>query len=118
MGSRKSKCAVEPTPVNESLVTNFFQFQAGTDAKALGRGDIVKVIIRNPLTTPAGAPNATEVRVGDASGQHYDLLPGANTPDIYAEDLKDIYVKTPAGTADIIVISYRMYRPEKDQEYS
>lgn len=109
---KRSKCQKSVTPVNESLVTDCYQFQAATVAKAIGRGAIVKVIIRNPLTTPAGTPNAQEIRVGNATGQHYDLLPGANTPEWYAEDLKDIYVKSLTAATDITIIQYTQYRPE------
>jgi hypothetical protein len=113
--SRRSKCQETPTPVNESLTTNWFQFQATAIGRAIGRGACIKVIIRNPLTTPAGAPNPLEVRVGDATGQHYDLLPGANTPEIYAEDLKDIYVKALTDPTDITIMVYSQYRPEVEQ---
>lgn len=102
--------------VIESLETKFFRVRARVNSHSVGRGEMVKIIIHNPLTNADGTANNVEVLIGDASGQIYDLLPGANTPEIYAEDLKDLYLRVrPPGVTetDLVVLHYRERKPPK-----
>lgn len=99
--------------------TVFFRVRVTLSNKEIGRGAIVSVIIRNPLTNADLSPNALQIWVGDGGNQIYDLLPGANTPEIFAADLKDVYVRVMAAVeevdeTDIIVIAHRYAEPVKD----
>jgi hypothetical protein len=104
------------TPVIENLETNFYRVRARLNAHSLGRGEMIKVIIRNPFFNADGTANNLDILVGDGSGQLFEVLPGSSTPEIYAEDLKDLYLRVRATIAgisetDVAVLCYRERRP-------
>lgn len=112
MKSELQKATLAPTPVNEQLKTHFFRVRALVQAKALGRGDMIKVILHNPFFQADNVtPNAIEVMIGDGSQQILLLIPGQSSPEIYAEDLKDIYLKVRTGAVetDIVCLCYRTF---------
>jgi len=77
-----------------NLETNFIQARADAQAQPLGKGACVAVIIQNRLNNINGTGNNTELMVGSGTGQIYQMLPGQESPIIYARDLEDIYVRT------------------------
>ena len=84
---------INKAPIVDDLETIFAHVQAGISPKAIGRGEIIAVIVQVPLTNPDGTSNNSELFVGSGSNQIYFMIPGQESPVIYAEDLKDIYVK-------------------------
>jgi hypothetical protein len=99
--------------------TVFYRVRAGLSARPLGRGEVVSVIIRNPFTNANNTPNVLEVLVGDGATQAYDLLPGANTPEIFTADLKDIYVRVRVAVdlvneTDLVVIAHEYAEPVRN----
>lgn len=93
--------------------TVFFTVRAEIGAKPLGRQRTDSIIVRNPLTNSDGTGNTQTVLVGDGGGQNYDLLPGQETPIIYASDLKDVYVRLcqivggdTAAPVDLVIIAH------------
>lgn len=94
-------------------------------ASPLGRGEIVSVIVHNPLSNADNTPNVLEVLIGDDASQIYDLLPGANTPELFAVDLKDLYARVrvavgevePVDETDIVLIIHRYAEPVRPVKY-
>src|SRR5258705_2186320 len=80
-------------PIVLDLETVFAHVIAGISPKAIGRGEMIAVIIQNPLILADGTPNNSTLFVGSASNMIYFMLPGQESPIFYAEDQKDIYVK-------------------------
>lgn len=80
-------------PVLDDLETIFSVVKAERAPKALGRGEMVALIIQNPLTFPDGTTNISEVFVGSGTNMLYFMIPGQESPYIYAEDLKDLYIR-------------------------
>lgn len=80
-------------PGNSDLETIFSRFQAGIGPKALGRGEMISIIVQNPLTNADGSANTSELFFGSASNMIYFMIPGQESPLVYAEDLKDLYIK-------------------------
>jgi len=77
------------------LETIFTRVQADINGpKALGRGEIIAVILQNPLLTSDGVTtNNSQIWVGGGSVRPYLMIPGQESPILYAEDLKDIYLQ-------------------------
>ncbi len=99
--------------------TVFIPARAELSSSPIGRGEIVSAIIRNPLTNAAGTPNVIEVLVGDGGTQLWDLLPGAQSPEIFASDLKDVYIRVRVAVGlvvatDVIVMAHRYAEPVRD----
>lgn len=80
-------------PSDSDLETIFSRFQVGIGPKALGRGEMISIILQNPLTNADGTNNTSELFFGSASNQIYFMVPGQESPLVYAEDLKDLYIK-------------------------
>lgn len=100
-------------PIMLDLETNFIRVTAPVQPRALGKGAIVAVVIQNALNLMNGTANASEVMVGSKTGQPYQMLPGQESPIIYARDLEDISIRVRdtavgAGTpVDVTVIVYK-----------
>lgn len=77
----------------EDIETIFSHVIAGITPKQIGRGEIVGVIVQNPLIYADGTGNTGVIFVGSGSNQIYSMIPGQESPIICAEDLKDVYVK-------------------------
>ncbi len=78
---------------DDDLETVFSHVLVEVGPKALGRGEMDYLIIQNPLTNVDGTQNTAELFVGSATNMLYFMLPGQESPTIYAEDLKDIYIR-------------------------
>lgn len=101
-------------PIVDGLETVFSRVKAEPSPKALGRGEIIAVVFQNPLLKPDGVTsNNSQVWVGGGSVQPYLMLPGQESPIIYAEDLKDIYVRLlfPANTENGVVTALSITDP-------
>lgn len=80
-------------PIVDGLESVFMRVLAGIAPKSLGRGEIIGVIFQNPLTNADGTSNTSELFVGNGTNLIWFMIPGQESPVIYAEDLKDVYVK-------------------------
>lgn len=88
-------------PIVAGLETVFMRITAEQAAKAIGRGKMVAAIFQNPLLNAGGEANAVNILIGSASNQIYLMLPGQESPIVYAEDQKDIYVRAAASIGAI-----------------
>lgn len=86
----RNQCNIDLANDLESL---FFRIIAETSPKEIGRGECIAVIFQNPLENQDGTANANEVWVGSATNLIWLLIPGTESPLIYAEDFKDVYIK-------------------------
>jgi hypothetical protein len=101
--------------IDSCLVTEFIRCNAPVQPRALGKGAIIGVIVQNTFNLMTGVANASEVMVGTASGQPYQMTPGQESPIIYADDLEDIWIRvrdtdaigTPGTPVDVTVIVYK-----------
>ena len=84
---------IAPLPLDEDIETVFSHVLAEINPKEIGRGKMVFVIFQNPFLNPDGTTNNSNVFVGSASNMIYLMIPGQESPPIYAEDLKDIYIR-------------------------
>jgi len=84
---------INKAPLIDDLESIFSRVKAGIAPKAFGRGQIVALIVQNPLLRADRTANNSPVWIGNATNQIWYLLPGAETPVLYAEDLKDLYLK-------------------------
>lgn len=85
---------INKAPIVSGLESIFMRVQATPNPKAIGRGECVGVIFQNPLLDVDGTTtNNAQVWIGNSTDFIWMLIPGQESPLIYAEDLKDIYVK-------------------------
>lgn len=100
--------ATKPTRIAPYLITHFIQARADVQAQPLGKGRIVSVIIQNRLNNMDGTGNNVEIMVGTGTGQIWQGLPGAQSPEIFARDLEDIYIRVRTGVTavDVPVLVY------------
>lgn len=84
---------INKAPIVNGLETIFSRLLVEPSPKALGRGEIIGVIVQNPLVNADGTNNNSEIWAGSGSNMIYFMLPGQESPVFYAEDLKDIYLK-------------------------
>ena len=98
---------INKAPIVDGLETVMQKVTAGISTRALGRMEIIGVIIQNPLLLTDGSANTGVLFVGNATNQIYCMLPGQESPLFYAEDLKDIYVRLnfPATNPNGIITS-------------
>lgn len=61
--------------------------------RAIGRGEMLAVLIQCPLINPDGSPNPLSIFIGNATNQIWYQLPGQDPVLWYAEDQKDVYVR-------------------------
>lgn len=100
--------------------TVFYRIRVSQSARTLGRGRVVSLYVRNPLTNAVGTGNTTTILVGDSQTQLFDLLPGSITPEIFAADLKDISVRVlniplaPNTDCDCVVVAHREPEPVRN----
>lgn len=81
-------------PIVAGLETIFFRVAVNQNPKAIGRGECIGVIFQNPLMDVDGeTPNTALVWIGNSTDMIWLMLPGQESPLVYAEDLKDIYAK-------------------------
>lgn len=106
---RKSEMPNKPTPIVPYLITDFIQARADVQPQPLGKGRIVSVIIQNRFNNMDGTGNNVEIMVGSGTGQIWQGLPGAQSPEIFARDLEDIYIRVRTGVTacDVVVFVYR-----------
>lgn len=80
-------------PFFGDIETVFSHILVGIAPKAVGRGEMVCLIVQNPLFYADGTENTGEIFVGSGSNYIYSMIPGQESPYLYAEDLKDVYIK-------------------------
>ncbi len=105
---------INKAPIVLGLVTEFIQAQANTLPQPIGKGRIVAVIVQNRLNNinTGTTGNNTDIMIGFGAGQIWQLLPGQESPVIYANDLEDIYLRTRTGASaiDVAVMVYKEKR--------
>lgn len=85
---------INKAPIVDGLESIFFRVAATPNPAAIGRGECVGVIFQNPLFNVDGeTPNNANVWIGNSTDMIWLLIPGQESPLLYAEDLKDIYTK-------------------------
>ena len=96
---------INKAPIVLGLVTDFIQAQADVQPQPLGKGKIVAAIVQNRLNNidATNSGNNTDVMVGFGTGQIWQLLPGQESPVIYARDLEDIYIRVRTGVTAVNV---------------
>lgn len=82
-----------PIPAQDDIETIFAHVQCRIDPREFGRGEMLFLIVQNPLLNPDGTTSNAMIWVGSASNMIYLILPGQESPPIYAEDLKDLYMR-------------------------
>lgn len=92
--AQRNQCLTDFSGDIESL---FFRVLAESSPKEIGRGECIAVIFQNPLENQDGTANANEVWIGSATNLIWLLIPGQESPLIYAEDFKDVYIKRNAA---------------------
>ena len=80
-------------PNAEDFETVFTHVIAGIAPKAIGRGEMVALIVQNPLMNVDGTSNPSAIFFGSGSNLIYYMIPGQESPIFYAEDQKDLYIK-------------------------
>jgi len=80
-------------PITLALKTVISRVQAQENAKELGLGRCLAVIVQNPLSNSDGSGNTTEIMLGDRAAQPYQILPGQETALLYCERLEDLYIR-------------------------
>ncbi len=103
---------INKAPISLDLVTEFIQARADVQPQPIGKGKIVAVIFQNRLNNINATNNGnnSDIMIGYGSGQIWQLLPGQESPVIYANDLEDVYLRLrlAAGTpCDVAVIVYK-----------
>lgn len=100
---------INKAPIVLNLETVFMQGRANVQPQPLGKGKIVGVVIQNRLNNIDGTGNGTDIMVGFGTGQIWQMLPGQESPVIYANDLEDIYLRVRTGVTaiDVAVIVYK-----------
>ena len=85
---------INKAPIVNDLESVFMRVSATQNPHPLGRGECIGVIFQNPLLDVDGeTSNDAQVWIGNSTDWIWLLIPGQESPIIYAEDLKDIYVK-------------------------
>lgn len=84
---------INKAPISLDLETVFAHVLAGIAPKAIGRGEMIAVIVQNPLLNTDGTANTSVIFVGSATNMIYSMLPGQESPVFYAEDQKDVYIR-------------------------
>lgn len=94
---------IEKAPIVLDLYSQFSRVLIGLRETALGKGQMVGVIIVNPLRNidDTLSPNALTVMYGDGNGQILELLPGASSPIVYAKDLEKVYARVQAEVVGV-----------------
>lgn len=106
---------VKQPVVLSNVITEFTRATVNVLASPIGKGTILAIVIQNPLNNADGTGNNTDIMVGRGAGQPYQMLPGQESPMIYADDLEQIYtrvrsvagVAVTAATVEVTVIIYR-----------
>lgn len=101
---------INKAPIVDGLESVLFRIAATANPKQIGRGECVGVIFQNPLLDVDGVtPNTGQVWIGNSTDMIWLLIPGQESPLIYAEDLKDIYVKLlfpfPSPNGEVATVS-------------
>lgn len=99
----------------DKALTEFSRAKVRVQASPLGKGRMVSVIVQNTLNNMDSSSNNSEIMLGSASGQPYQLIPGQESPEIYANDLEDVWARVrdtdaigTAGTpCDVTLIIYK-----------
>ncbi len=85
---------INKAPIVDGLESVFFRVTATPNPHAIGRGECVGVIFQNPFfEADQETPNTASVYIGNSTDLIWLLIPGQESPLVYAEDLKDIYIK-------------------------
>jgi hypothetical protein len=84
---------INKAPISLDLETVFTHVLVGIAPKAIGRGEMVAVIVQNPLINIDGTTNTSQMFLGSATNIIYSMIPGQESPVVYAEDQKDVYVR-------------------------
>ncbi len=92
---------INKAPITLDLESDFLRVNCDLRERPIGKGACVAVIFQNRLLNDDGTGNALEAQVGYGAGQPWNLLPGQESPVIYANDLEKIYVRTRAAVAGV-----------------
>ena len=84
---------INKAPIVVELETVFTHILVSIAPRAIGRGEMVAVIVQNPLFNTDGTNNNAQIFVGSATNMIYSMIPGQESPVVYAEDQKDVYVR-------------------------
>lgn len=100
---------INKAPIVLGIETFMLQARASVQPQPLGKGRIIGVIIQNRLNNLDGTGNNVELMIGFGGGQLWQMLPGQESPILYANDLEDIYIRVRTGVAavDVPVLVYR-----------
>jgi len=79
--------------IQRDLVTVFIRAKSRVQASAVGKGACVAVVIQNTFVNMNGTANNSEIMVGNATAQPYQMLPGQESPVIYASDLEEVWTR-------------------------
>lgn len=99
--------------IDSCLATEIIRCNAPVQPRALGKGAAVAVIIQNGFNLMDNSANNSEIMVGNAVLQGYQMIPGQESPLFYVRDLEDIWIRVRdtavgAGTpVDVTVIVYK-----------
>lgn len=99
--------------IDVCLTTVFDRAKVRVQASALGKGKIVAVIVQNTFNNMDNTANNQEIMVGSATAQVYQMVPGQESPLIYATDLDQVWARVRdtavgAGTpCDVTLIIYK-----------
>lgn len=108
--------------IGRRLETVFMRCNAPVQARALGKGTIVAVVIQNTFNLMDGTPNNSEIMVGTDNAQTYQMLPGQESPVIYAHDLADIWIRVRdlagGGAGTPVDVTVLVYKERKDDNVS
>lgn len=84
---------INKAPISLDLETVFTHVLVGIAPKAIGRGEIIAVVVQNPLINTDGTNNNSTIFLGSATNMIYSMIAGQESPIVYAEDQKDVYVR-------------------------
>lgn len=106
---------INKAPICLDLETDYLLCTSTLIEQKLGKGNCIAVIIQNRLTNDDATGNALELMVGKGNGQIWNMLPGQESPVIYANDLEEIYIRTRVAVAggstfQFVVMVYRQKR--------
>lgn len=66
----------------------------------IGKGACVAVIIQNTFNNMDNSANNSEIMVGNATAQPYQMVPGKESPIFYITDLENIWTRVRDTDAD------------------
>lgn len=98
------------------LVTVFLRCNAPVQARALGKGKCVALVIQNTFNLMDGTANTSEVMIGSSSGQPHQLVPGERSELIYTSDLENVWIRvrdTVAGAGTPVDVSVLVYKEKE-----